>query len=137
MHNLVFACSAILSSPVDECRRYKGLTVLSLGRLKDFEREHPGGGLFFEARLERLGDLPPFLCRRDQTLTYFGFALEDLHTLAQSLNGRAIDRIVPIGQALQFHRFWDGYDLLQEFCRGVHIEPAFADTRPTSSDTSL
>jgi len=37
------------------------------------------------------------------------------------LNGRALDRIVPIGQALQFGRFWDGNDLLQAFCRQVFI----------------
>ena len=42
--------------------------------------------------------------------------------LFQRLNGNAIDRVVPIGQALQFHRFWDGYDLLQEFCRCVYLE---------------
>lgn len=135
MHNLVFACSAILNSPVEECRRYKGLTVLSIGSLEGFQRGHPGGGLFFEAHLEGLCDLPPYLSRRDQTLTWFGFASEELRALAQSLNGRAIDRIVPIGQALQFHRFWDGYDLLQEFCRSVHIESSFMYTRPAPSNT--
>jgi hypothetical protein len=37
---------------------------------------------------------------------------------------------VPIGQALQFHRYWDGYDLLQEFCRCVYIEAASLNGRP-------
>jgi hypothetical protein len=32
-----------------------------------------------------------------------------------------VDRIVPVGQALQFQRFWDGYDLLQELTRHVYI----------------
>jgi hypothetical protein len=122
MQKLVYACSAILDSPVEECRRYKGLTVLGLDSLAGFERNHPGGGLFIEAHLESLLDLTAFVGRRDQTLTWFGFTTEELHALVRSLNGRAIDRIVPIGQALQFHRFWDGYDLLQEFCRCVYLE---------------
>jgi hypothetical protein len=94
-----------------------------------FQRDHPGGGLFFEAHLENLPDLNAFLTRRDQTLTWFGFTPEQLHAFVRSLNGRAIDRIVPIGQALQFHRFWDGYDLLQEFCRCVYVESTFPDAQ--------
>jgi hypothetical protein len=134
MQKLVYACSAILNSPVEQCRRYRGLTVLSLDSLADFQRTHPGGGLFFEAHLESLGDLAPFLGRRDQTLTWFGFTPEELSALVRSLNGRAIDRLVPIGQALQFHRFWDGYDLLQEFCRCVYIDSTFQASRSARLD---
>mgnify|MGYP001581189159 FL=1 len=121
---------------MEECRRYKGLTVLTLGSLVGFQRSHPGGGLFFEAHLENLLELTTFLGRRDQTLTWFGFAPDELHALVWNLNGRAIDRIVPIGQALQFHRFWDGNDLLQEFCRCVYIESKFLDIRPTLPDAA-
>jgi len=135
IQKLVYACSAILSSPVEECRRYKGFSVLTLNCLADFPRAHPGGGLFFEAYLENLLELTAFLSRRDQTLTWFGFTPEELHALVRSLNGCAIDRIVPIGQALQFHRFWDGYDLLQEFCRCVYIEPTFLDASPAQPRT--
>jgi hypothetical protein len=131
MQKLRYTCSAVLNSPVEECRRYKGLTVLSLASLAGFQRSHPGGGLFVEAHLESLLDLAPFLDRRDQTLTWFGFTPDELHALVRRLNGRAIDRVVPIGQALQFHRFWDGYDLLQEFCRCVYIESTFLATRLT------
>ena len=133
MQKLLYACSAILGSPVDECRRYRGVTVLHLNTLAGFDRSHPGGGLFFEACLADLQQLTSFLDRRDQTLAWFGFEPEELHALVRSLNGRAIDRIVPIGQALQFHRFWDGYDLLQEFCRCVYVESAFPEFRPSAS----
>jgi hypothetical protein len=122
MQKLVYTCSAILDLPISVCRRYPGMTVLTLDSLDGFRRDHPGGGLFFEARLESLSDLVPFLIRRDQTLTWFGFTSEELRTLVRRLNGRAIERVVPIGQALQFQRFWDGYDLLQEFCRCVYVE---------------
>jgi hypothetical protein len=132
MQKLVYACSAILDSPVEECRRYKGLTVLRLDSLAGFDRSHPGGGLFLEVHLASLLELTPFLERRDQTLGWFGFPAGELHAFARALNGRAIDRIVPLGQALQFHRFWDGYDLLQEFCRCVYIESAFPEFRSSA-----
>jgi hypothetical protein len=131
MQKFIYACSAILNSPVEECRRYKGLTVLTLNSLAGFQRSHPGGGLFFEAHLKSLLDLSEFLSRRDQTLTWFGFTPDELRALVVKLNGRAVDRVVPIGQALQFHRYWDGYDLLHEFCRCVYIESTFQDIRPT------
>ena len=60
--------------------------------------------------------------RRDQTLTYFGFDRQEMEAFAQALNGKGIDRIVPIGQALTFNRFWDGYDLLQELTRRVWVQ---------------
>ena len=131
VQKLLYACSAIINSPVQECRRGKGLTVLTLASLAGLPRSHPGGGLFFEARLESLLELTCYLGRREQTLTWFGFTPEELRALVRSLNGRAIDRLVPIGQALQFHRYWDGYDLLQEFCRSVHL--ACSSTRTGSS----
>jgi len=124
MQKLLYTCSSILDYPVSSCRQFKGLTVLTLESLSGFQRNHPGGGLFFEARIKCLTEISSVLERRDQTLTWFGFAPDELFALARNLNGRSIDRIVPIGQALQFHRFWDGYDLLQEFCRCIYIESA-------------
>jgi len=128
--------STILNSPVEECRRHRGLTVLTLDSPAGFQRSRPGGGLFSGAHLESLLELTAFLGRRDQTLTWFGFTPEELHPFVLSLHGRAIDRNVPIGQALQFHRFWEGYDLLHKSCRCVCIESTFLDDRPTHPDAA-
>jgi hypothetical protein len=57
-----------------------------------------------------------------QFKTSNGRALFDEGSFARSLNGSGIDRIVPIGQALAFGRFWDGYDLLAEFTRSTLIQ---------------
>jgi len=86
-------------------------------------RVAPGGGLFHEVVLPSLGALAPHLTRRDQTLTVFGIAPAALREAARLFNGRGIDRIVPVGQALAFHHVWDGYDLFQQFTRRVHVEP--------------
>jgi hypothetical protein len=75
--------------------------------------------LLFQYRIAELEELRPFVSRRDQTMTYFGFDIRELETLASRLNG--LDRIVPVGQALNFSRFWDGYDLFQELTRHVCV----------------
>jgi hypothetical protein len=122
MRKLVYSCQAILELPVVEYRRDPEATVLQLESLGREPREHSGGGLFFAARVDNLRDLVPVLNRRHQTLTHFGFDGAELRRLAAAFGGRAIDRMVPVGQALQFSRFWDGYDLLHEFCRFTYCE---------------
>jgi hypothetical protein len=80
-----------------------------------------GTGTFAHASLGRLGELVPLVRRRHQTLTHFGFARAELAELAGELAGRGVDRMVPIGRALAFHRVWDGVDLPTEFTRLVTI----------------
>ncbi|MCU0635047.1 MAG: hypothetical protein MUE41_09250 [Gemmatimonadaceae bacterium] len=95
--------------------------VVRLDGLDGFRRVAPGGGLFHEVALPALTALAPYLVRRDQTLTAFGFGHDALRAAARAFNGRGIDRIVPVGQALAFHRVWDGYDLLQQFTRRMAV----------------
>ena len=84
-------------------------------------RESCGGGFFFECFLNDLEELIPLVNRKDQTLTYFGFFKDKLKLFASKVNGRGIDRIVPIGQALNFSPIWDGYSLLNELTKRVSI----------------
>jgi hypothetical protein len=123
LNKLTFAYRAILDEPVvaveqagPEC------TVLSLDEVSEFPRGHCGGGLLFQVRIENLLDMVRLIQHKDQTLTYFGFNGDELRALVRVLNGGGIDRIVPIGHALNFHRFWDGYDLLRSFTRTVYVE---------------
>src|SRR5215467_11597702 len=88
----------------------------------DFRRIECGGGLFFESEVRDLNQLVPLLSERDQTLCYFGFKRSDLNNLAQSFPMRAIDRIVPIGEALSFSTVWDGNNLLQCFSREIDLQ---------------
>ncbi|WP_312888082.1 acyl-CoA reductase [Nonomuraea rhodomycinica] len=81
-----------------------------------------GTGTFAHARLGSLHELADVVRRKDQTLTHFGFDRAELAGLARALGGRGVDRIVPIGNALGFHRVWDGVDLPAEFSRLVTIQ---------------
>lgn len=83
--------------------------------------KHPHLGTFFTAELRTLADLLPMLTSKIQTLTYLGFERDELTSFAESANGAGVDRIVPIGQALSFHRLWDGFDLVEEYTKLVHI----------------
>jgi len=122
MHRFVATCAVILDRPVNQTNRLPALTVLSLSTLQEFDRNHPGGGIFLQARIDELNQLASVLNRKDQTLTAFGFNEHELRAFARNLNGRALERIVPFGQALEFGRFWDGHDLLHAFCRNVFIQ---------------
>lgn len=117
-----FAARAVLDSPVSRVTRFgEAVTVLELDDLTGLSRDHVGGGIFYQASLPSLEDLAAHIQRRDQTLTHFGFSDDRLRTFARSLRGRGLDRIVPVGQALSFSRYWDGWDLLQGLSRRVHV----------------
>jgi hypothetical protein len=124
LQKFTFACRTILERPVLDYSERAGAAMLGFEELNQVGRDHCGGGLFFQTRVLNARDIVAFVDRRDQTLTYFGIREEELRSVAEELAGRGIDRMVPVGRALQFHRYWDGYDLLAEFTRGVHMASA-------------
>lgn len=82
---------------------------------------HGGGGLFHEAGLATLDDLPPLLSRRVQTVSHHGFSRDELLQFCRRHTLRGIDRMVPVGQALAFGPVWDGTDLWRAFTREIDV----------------
>ncbi|MBB4011911.1 acyl-CoA reductase [Niveibacterium umoris] len=82
---------------------------------------HCGYGLFIEIERPDLAAAASLFRDADQTLAQFGFDTQTLRAWAATLDDRALDRIVPLGQALQFSDRWDGHDLLLAFSRQVVI----------------
>ena len=80
-----------------------------------------GTGSFIEVKVSSLDQVAPYVRKRDQTLTYFGFQKEQFRTLIGKIDSNGIDRIVQIGEALSFNTVWDGYDLLETFTRTISI----------------
>jgi Acyl-CoA reductase (LuxC) len=105
-------------------------TWVEIPDLGMYDRANCGGGLFFEFVSHDLeADLPALVRVEDQTAACFGIDEAFARALARRLNGRGIDRWVPIGRALEFGRVWDGYDLLQEFAKRVVVDlPARSGT---------
>ena len=99
------------------------LTRSRLGLVQASERfvEWMGAGAFVEIFIEELPDLANMLKDRDQTMTHAGFQKSDLETLVRNLGPRSVDRVVGVGSALKFGRFWDGFDLLGSMTRHVTV----------------
>lgn len=89
--------------------------------LEDIRGRHCGGGLFYEYHVDKLVSLADVLIDKDQTIAYFGFNREELQELVEAIETRGIDRIVPIGNALDFNGVWDGQSFLTSFTREVLI----------------
>lgn len=80
-----------------------------------------GHGLVIEVDLPALGALADQLEDRDQTLVEYGFGHDELVAFVGQLRNRAVDRIVPIGRALDFHPVWDGSDLMDTLTRKITL----------------
>ena len=116
---------AVLDLPVAAVDHHGDrLTVVRLTTLDPAHREAlttAGTGILLEARIPELACCLPVVTRRVQTLAHSGFAPETLTDFVRALNGRGIDRLVPLGQALAFATVWDGTDLVRALTRLVTI----------------
>lgn len=105
--------------PTSDNRVYR----VALDELPENIAKHRGRyGFFFETIDNDLTQLSRIVNTRFQTLTCFGV---DKHALAQTVvaNGLAgIDRVVPVGKALDIGVIWDGYDLIRTMSRIVAIQ---------------
>jgi len=58
---------------------------------------------------------------KDQILSYFGLSSESLKRFCDNTLGLRMNRIVPIGHALDFYPVWDKYDLLTKFYKRLDL----------------
>lgn len=56
----------------------------------------------------------------EQTLTYYGFSINDLKASIFE-SGLLVDRVVPVGMALDIGFIWDGVDVLQRLSRKIAL----------------
>jgi hypothetical protein len=74
-------------------------------------------GYFYEYRADDLSELAPLVTRRFQTLTYFGVPKQRLESFVVQNRLMGIDRIVPVGEAMNIGLLWDGHDLIRTLSR--------------------
>lgn len=77
-------------------------------------------GIAIELELEKIYDFSSYINEKFQTLTYFGFEREVLETFLEGARG--IDRVVPIGDALDMSYLWDGFNMFHSLSRIVDIK---------------
>lgn len=78
-------------------------------------------GYLYEIQVDELSDLVLSIDAKLQTMTYFGFDQTQLREFVTHYRLRGIDRIVPIGSALDIGLLWDGYDLIASLTRAIEI----------------
>ena len=76
-------------------------------------------GFFFEYALGDRQELFSVITEKFQTITQFGIDAVELARQIAAAHLRGIDRIVPIGKAMDIGVFWDGHDLIRELSRCV------------------
>jgi hypothetical protein len=117
--NQAFRRSADEPTKVD--LKHSGFISLFYGDDTIPDRNICGGGLLRHIPVTSIDEVSNFADRDDQTISYFGLTREERLQLAHQSGARGVDRIVPIGQALDFSPYWDGYDLISDFIRRVTI----------------
>lgn len=78
-------------------------------------------GYFYEYVTEDINSVAHIVNSKYQTLTYFGVDKQVLADFVRNNRIAGIDRIVPIGSALDISVIWDGYDLVRTLSRIIEM----------------
>lgn len=78
-------------------------------------------GLFYEYSIEELTEIADTIRDKCQTITYFGIDKNEIISSLTAKNISGVDRIVPVGMALDMNVIWDGYDIIKELSRVIDI----------------
>ena len=116
-------CSEVACGVVDGCEESTGvLTTAWLASVQPLSADLRGvGGFFHEKSVSGLADVGSEIDEKYQTLVQFGFEMESLRDEVIRLGLTGIDRIVPVGKAMDIGLVWDGYDLIDAMSRIVHV----------------
>lgn len=79
------------------------------------------GGYFYEYSIENFDEITPTITNKIQTLCYFGENSKNLSNYVLKNHLQGIDRIVPVGRALDIGLIWDGYDIVRTLSRMIDI----------------
>jgi len=79
-------------------------------------------GYFYEYDTDDIQTLAHIVNTRYQTLTYFGVNVSDLVEFVIENGLTGIDRIVPVGKALDMDVTWDGYDIVRSLSRIIDVK---------------
>jgi hypothetical protein len=89
---------------------------------REIETHRGRHGFFLECAIDDLAALATIVGERYQTLTCHGVDREAVAAFVVDAGLTGIDRIVPVGQALDIGVYWDGYDLVGSLSRIVHVQ---------------
>jgi hypothetical protein len=89
---------------------------------ENIENQRGQCGFFYEHAAESYSSLAEIVGDRYQTLTSFGIDAEKIVDFIRDNRLSGIDRVVPVGKALEIGVIWDGYDVVGSLTRIVRAE---------------
>ena len=90
--------------------------------IKNIENIRGISGIFFQKNIASIIELKKFITKKCQTVTYFGLNKKQIESFVLKNNLFGIDRVVPIGKALDINLVWDGYDVIDSLSRIITLE---------------
>lgn len=79
-------------------------------------------GTIHEVTFDTLEPLVPIITEKYQTLTYFGMDIGQIREFITKNRLRGIDRVVPIGKALDIDIVWDGYEIVSALSKYIVLD---------------
>lgn len=116
------AAMTMTDPAVAALERYGGnlVYVARLSGMPTAPLEEKGGfGLFFEAEAGDMEELPPLLSPRVQTVACAGVEPGGVAAFLAQRHARGVDRVVPLGRAMEMDTIWDGKDLIAALSRVI------------------
>jgi len=115
---------AIDSDIIDSIQKYDNLIYcIKLKKLPENAENLRGKfGLFYEYDSDDFNEITPVVTSKFQTVTYFGIDAESFGQFVIDNALLGIDRIVPVGKALDIGVIWDGYDIIETLSRILDVK---------------
>ena len=79
-------------------------------------------GTFFQKNINKIQELKKYITKKCQTVSYYGFNREELKNFLLNNNLLGIDRVVPIGRALEIDTIWDGHEVINCLSRSISLK---------------
>lgn len=123
VRRLSFAFGAVAAGRADGISHQPHTTQVFSREANSVESAEPcGAGLLAHTTVDSVSSVPSLLGRHHQTITYFGLTDAERDDLAWEAGRAGVDRVVPVGRALDFGPYWDGYDLWGDLTRAVVVQ---------------
>ena len=90
--------------------------------IKNIENIRGISGIFFQKNITSIIELKKLITKKCQTVTYFGLNKKQIESFVLKNNLFGIDRVVPIGKALDINLIWDGYNVIDSLSRVISLE---------------
>ena len=103
----------IIDQRVIKSINYSNYIIFS--RLKSNQVPHScGAGYLYYELLDKVDEVIPYINAKTQTITYSGMNKSEINKLLSKTDVETVDRVVPLGKALDFDYIWDGYNIFME-----------------------